>query len=270
MVISIAGASDIYTVCPDGNDLTNLTNDSYQDGYPAWSPDGSKIAYVSSRAGMSQIYIILEDGSSPRQLTSDHSNDHPIWLSDGKQIAFRTTDQNGLWWWRILDLKKGAVSNYSSPSYDFFFQTPAWSPDGHAIAYMSLVEQEQRNDGSSQIHVKDINDFSDTALTADVWANINPIWSPDGERIAFLSERDGIYNLFALYVMNKDGTMVRKLSEPVYPETTLFSWSPNGEQIAIDADAAVGKITLVDVNTGEARLLLLPHGDQASQPAWQP
>jgi Tol biopolymer transport system component len=157
IVISKGETSDIYTVCPDGSKLINLTNDAYLDAHPAWSPNGSEIAFVSSRAGDSQIYVMPVDGSSPRQITSDHSNDHPIWLPDGKQIAFRSTDQNGLWWWRIVDLETSVVSEYSTPSYDFFFQTPAWSPDGQSIAYMTLLEQQQRNDGSSQIHVKNID-----------------------------------------------------------------------------------------------------------------
>jgi TolB protein len=270
-VMSNKTNSDIYTVCPNGSNLTNLTNDKSSDSSPSWSPDGSKIAFTSLRTGNAQIYIMAENGSNPIKVTSDYENDLPIWLPDGKQIAFRTTDGKGLWWWRIANLESKEIAQFSEQSFDFFFQTPAWSPDGKNIAYMSLVEQQQRNDGSSQIHVKSIDGSVDTALTNNIWANINPIWSPDGKRIAFLSERDGKYNMFALYVMDKNGTNLQKLTEPIYPENVTLSWSPNGQQIAINNDVPVGNISIIDIKTGESRELLhLSDGESAFAPSWQP
>ena len=191
--------SDIFSACPDGSDLQNLTNSTVLNSTPAWSPDGKSIAFSSNRTGNHQIFIMNADGSGVIQLTSEYQNDYPVWLLDGKQIAFRTTDGNGLWWWRVMNIPTSEIMQFSEPVYDFYFQTPAWSPDGQKIATMSLIEQEQRNDGSSQIHVKNTDGSNDIALTNDTWANINPAWSPDGKEIAFLSERDGTYNKFALY-----------------------------------------------------------------------
>jgi TolB protein len=262
---------DIYTVCPDGSELINLTNDPSFDSHPSWSPDGTKIAFASSRAGNSQIYIMDADGNNPIKKTSDYENDFPIWLPDGKQIAFRTTDAKGLWWWRILNIESNEISQFSEPSFDFFFQTPAWSPDGQSIAYMSLAEQQERNDGSSQIHIKSVDGTNDTPLTNNVWANINPVWSPDGKRIAFLSEQDGTYNVFALYVMDKSGENSKKLTEPIFPENVHFAWSPDGQQIAINNEFPVGNISIIDLRTGSSRVLLrLAEGESASAPSWQP
>lgn len=263
-------ATDIYTICPDGSSLTKLTDSIAVEASPSWSPDGSRIAFSSTPTGSSQVFVMNADGSNPVQLTSDAQNDYPIWHPDGRQIAFRTTDGKGLWWWRIIDLDTRQVSQLTEPSYDFFFQTPAWSPDGQRLAYMSLVEQKARNDGSSQIHVKNHDGSGDVALTHDTWANISPIWSPDGKRIAFLSERDGVYNSFALYVMSADGQEVRKLSEPIFSESSKFAWSPDGLQIAIDTDLSAGKILIIDLESDQKTELIVNDGGGAFSPSWQP
>ena len=272
LVITDGANADIHTVCPDGSNLVNITNEWLNDTDPAWSPDGKRIAFASTRGGgSSQIYIMDADGKYPQRLTEDNENDLPIWLPNGTQVAFRTHDGNSAWWWRIYDLQTHEITRYSVPSYDFFFQTPAWSPDGQYLAYMSLVEQQERNDGSSQIHIKNLVDGSDAALTNDVWANIKPAWSHDGQRIAFFSERDGTYNLFALYVMNIDGSGLRSLTKPEFSKDVMCTWSPDGREIAVGNSVVMRNIFIVDVETGDVRALLeLPEGMTASSPAWQP
>ena len=271
-LIIIDGAnSDLHTVCPDGSSLTNLTNDWSLDTHPAWSADGKWIAYASNITGNSQIHIMNENGMFPQQITSDHINDMPVWLPDGQKVAFRTTDSNGFWWWRIADVVTHQVTDYSKASYDFFFQTPAWSPDNGYLAYMSLVEQAARNDGSSQIHVVNLADSSDVALTADTWANIHPKWSKDGKQLAFLSERDGTYNTFALYIMNRDGSGVQRVTEPVFSESAVFSWSPDGTQIVLGDTWVPATVYLIDIASGEMKILLDLHdGLQPASPDWQP
>jgi Tol biopolymer transport system component len=263
--------SDIFTACPDGTNLAQLTTDPSSDSHPAWSPDGTKIAFASLRNGNSQIYVMEEDGKNSLQLTSDYANDFPIWLSNGNQIAFRTTDTKGLWWWRIIDIPSNQITELTKPSYDFFFQTPAWSPDGRYLAYMSLEEQKQRNDSSSQIHVKNLDGSNDVALTSDTWANISPVWSPDGTKIAFLSERDGTYNSYALYSMDEDGKNLQRLTSPIFSESAMLTWSPDGQQIAISNDVMTGSIYIIDTDTGNSReLISFQDGEKASMPSWQP
>lgn len=270
-VISTDSNSDIYTVCPDGSNLINITNDLADDSHPAWSPDGQKIAFASTREGSSQIYLMDRDGNNAIKLTSDYNNNSPVWLPDGNQIAFLTSDGEGLWWWRILNLEDKKISQFSEPSYDFFYQTPAWSPDGKRLAYMSMEEQKERNDGSSQIHVKNLDGSSDIALTEDIWANITPKWSPDGSKLAFLSERDGNYNNFALYVVNQDGTDLQKLSEPIYYDRNSFSWSPDGRQIVIESNSSRWSLFLIDVKSGKStELLQRSDEERVFAPSWQP
>jgi Tol biopolymer transport system component len=266
------GGQDIYTICPDGNGLARLTDHPAGDFSPVWSPDGDRIAFVSDRSGAGQVYVVQADGGDPAQVTFDFENSAPIWLPDGEHIAVLTTDGAGLWWWRIAALDgPGEIVQWSEPSYDFFYPTPAWSPDGSQIAYMSLEEQKLRNDGASQIHVRDAAGGNDRALTADTWANVKPTWSPDGRMLAFLSERDGTFNSYALYVIDVDGSDLRRLTEPHYDaESPVFSWSPDGEQIAISS-LLDGQIYIVSVADGSMRPLYpAQDGEDLSSPSWQP
>ncbi len=270
-VLARGDKSDIISACPDGSDLQNLTNSGYFNSTPAWSPDGDRIAFSSNREGDNQIFVMNADGSGVTRITNDYQNDFPVWLPEGDQVAFRTTDGKGLWWWRIVNIETSQVTQFSQPTYDFFFQTPAWSPDVQRIAYMSLEEQKQRNDGSSQIHVQNIDGSEDVALTHDTWANINPVWSPDGKKIAFLSERDGTYNKFALYVMTADGKNIEKLTDPDFSEICHLSWSPDGTSIAIDSDLLDGNIYIIDLDSDQqAELLPVREGERAFFPSWQP
>lgn len=68
-------------------------------------------------------------------------------------IDFRTTENEGLWWY----LDGSDIRQINGPSYDFFFQTSACSPDGSKIAHMSLEEQIEYNECASLIHGGDIN-----------------------------------------------------------------------------------------------------------------
>ena len=76
----------------DGSNQTRLTNNFGEDWQPTWSPDGSKIAFVSSRDNLGEIYVMDADGSNQTLLTSNSNDDwQPTWSPDGTKIAFRTS-----------------------------------------------------------------------------------------------------------------------------------------------------------------------------------
>ncbi len=262
---------DIFTACDDGGLVTRLTDDPASDMMPSWSPDASQIVFATVRTDSSQIFIMNKDGSGRKQITFDNSNDWPVWLPDAKSIVFRATDGNGLWWWRFINLENSEIQNLTEPSFDFFYQKLTWSPDGKQIAYMSMEEQKARNDGSSQIHIRNIEGTSDQALTDNIWANILPVWSPDGQCIAFLSEMHGQYDIYALYIINTNGTGLRQLTDAIYTDTGAnYSWSPDSKTIAI-GDTNIGRIMIIDVASGNlAELPVSKNGETSFWPAWQP
>ena len=97
------GNSEIYVMNADGSGQTRLTNDSRDDQYPAWSPDGRQIAFMSDQGYYQwgyyysnwEIYVMNADGSGQTNLTNNGADDWvPAWSPDGQQIAFHST-RNG-------------------------------------------------------------------------------------------------------------------------------------------------------------------------------
>src|SRR5438093_375233 len=83
------GHARIYAVDPDGGNLTSLFDDAYHyPGNPAWSPDGTKIAFNN----YGEIWVMNADGTDAKNLTTDPYlfDDHPTWSPDGTKIAFST------------------------------------------------------------------------------------------------------------------------------------------------------------------------------------
>lgn len=276
ILFSVHGpAAGIYEIDPDGSGLKKVIANGYD---PFWSPDGSRFVFSMPIAGQNHIFIANADGSNIVQLTRDSvSDDFPIWLPDGETIAFRSTDQKGLWWWRSARSNGTGLNDLTTPSYDFFFQALAWSRDGKWIAWMSLTEQRTRNDGSSQIHIRRVDGSGEIALTDNTWANINPSWSPDGSRVAFLSEVDGTYGKYSLYIIGRDGKGLQRLLDEnnFLDATTRLSWSPDGQFIVYNPSVPNDRINAIDTATGQVRELIrisaiLGSGNIPGSPAWQP
>ena len=76
--------------CGSFDPATNLTNyNNGNDMGPYWSPDGTKITFISDRDGNNEIYAMDEDGSNQTNLTNNETwDDFPNWSPDGKKIAF--------------------------------------------------------------------------------------------------------------------------------------------------------------------------------------
>ncbi len=80
---------DVFTMNPDGGDLTRLTTDPGNDGHPSFSPDCARIAFSSARSGNAEIYVMNADGSNPVRLTHETGETrHPSWSPDGSRIVF--------------------------------------------------------------------------------------------------------------------------------------------------------------------------------------
>ena len=187
---------DIYVINVDGTGLTNLTNDPAFDGWrPAWSPDGTKVAFFSDRSGDEEIWITDADGTGAVNLTNSPGSDSaPTWSPDGAQIAFVSSRQGD----RDIYVMNTDGSNQTpltvEPANDDW---PAWSPDGSKIAFDSF------RDGSRQIYIMDADGTNVVRFTNTPEGGSAPGWSRDGNRIAFSTDIDGSLDI---WVMNLDGT----------------------------------------------------------------
>ena len=203
--------------------------------YPAWSPDGSSIAFASDRDGTVDIYTMNANGTGVTRLTNDAAwNLIPAWSPDGSRIAF-TSLRDGSGDIFVMHADGSGVTRLTGGSeWDDAFA--AWSPDGSRIAFASnrdTYDSDRDTDDNYQIYVMNADGSGVTRLTGgSEWDDVFPAWSPDGSRIAFTSDRDGGEDI---YVMNADGSGVTRLTRgPGGGEWP--AWSPNGSRIAFAAE----------------------------------
>jgi len=211
---------------PDGTNQRRLTTNSTQDDLAAWSPDGTKLAFTSTRSGRQQIWVMKADGSDQHEVTFlSGLNFWPTWSPDGTRIAFRA-DQDGNP--EIYSIRADGTDLRRLTNNRSIDTSPNWGPDGR-IAF----ESNRGALGSYGIWVMNGDGSDPQRLTPDQFGGdqTDPYWSRDGKRILFEADRDFPAGNTELYAMNADGGNIVRLTD--YPAVDdLPTWSPDGKQIA--------------------------------------
>jgi TolB protein len=200
LTAEVGGNYDIYTMARGGGPLTRITHGTSVEAFPAWSPDGTSIAFDSNRTGHWQIFVW--HGGTVRQLTAGSTvSGLPAWSPDGATIAF-DSDRTGHQEIFTEPAAGGPATEWTATSWVTNVQ-PAWSPDGSTIAFSS------NRSGRFQIYLLNVQTHVITRLTDDAGNDYQPAWSPDGSTIAYTQLSGGVDRIYAI---KTDGTGLIEVS----------------------------------------------------------
>jgi Tol biopolymer transport system component len=262
----------IWTVNPDGSDSLNITEGSSAANYtPAWSPDGTRIAFIRETDSDPTIYVANADGSDAAPIKRLALSNHDLaWAPDGASIAY--TDRGDLFVMRADGSHVRQVTPTDRTKLDVH---PTWSPDGTRIAFARFtfskplstdpfVGQEPSGSGIYVVRAdgSELTRLTELVPSADGGPDEWPDWSPNGKRIVF--QRD-----FEIYVMNADGSALRKLTGG---HSGQPSWSPDGTKIVLQREApGKGLNELYVMDADGSNVTPLDVGPATDlRPDWQP
>lgn len=275
---------DIFTAPIERGPTRNLTNSSgAHDKHANWSPDGSRIAFISDRSGEEEIWVVAQDGlTPPEQLTTGGRAMRyaPSWSADGKRIAF--SDKDGkLYVLTLADKQVTEIAN--TPSGQILDYQ--WSPRGNFIAFSQM-----NPNGFPSVFIWDGNAGKLNKVTDELFSAFNPVWDPQGNYIYFLSNRDfapqisGIEFNFAtnrstgIFAMSlrkdvphpfppqSDEVTITKEGEqpkppaPATPATPSAPAAPKPADLTIDFDGLAQRVARVPIEAANYNTLAVNNG----------
>jgi Tol biopolymer transport system component len=171
------GAWHVYLVDVDGAGMTDLTGavlGSSSAWEPAWSPDGSRVAFVSAAAGTRGVYTVGVDGAGLASLTSSIEDPQvsymtPVWSPEGARVAF-TASVFGANEVYISDAKGSLMTKLVGDG--FLSEQPSWSPDGRRVVFVSEHEE------NADIYAIGVDGSCFEQLTRDANWKQSPVFSP--------------------------------------------------------------------------------------------
>jgi TolB protein len=192
--------------------MESPTKGSGQNWLPVFSPDGTRVAFVSSRDGNSEIYVMNRDGSNVQRLTNNPAIDStPTWSPTGTQIAF-TSERTGTPQIYVIGSDGAGLRRISSESYA---DRATWSPAPYnEIAFTA------RTGPGFDIKIQSIATGETRQITFGEGTNESPAWSPNGRHLAFMSTRAGRSQVFTV---DRDGRNLRQLTKD--GNNTTPKWS---------------------------------------------
>jgi len=245
--------TDIWLVPAAGGSPLRLTASPKADGFPAWSPDGKWIAFISAREEKPQIWRISPSGGEAEKLSDSKSGVMGFaWSPDGKRLAYvaprvPTTEEeqkqkekddaqvvdkdfqfSRLWILELDSLKAREVV-----TGDFMVGDPQWSPDGSRIAY-TVTPTPKADDGRwADVWVLTVANGQTRKLLENPGPDTSPRWSPDGEWIAI--ETKGAKNAGILQtklaLVPAAGGAARVLAPDFLYQPGVPRWSPDGKSL---------------------------------------
>ncbi len=224
---------------------------------PAWSPDGTKIAYVTFDIDAGKSLLQIQDLASGRtELVSDRAgiNGAPAWSPNGRHLAMTLSTRGNpdVYVYDVRSRKLDPITQ--SPAID---TEPAWSPDGNYLVFTS------DRGGRAQIYRTPAQGGREERLTFEGKSNTRAVYSPDGESLAMVHESGG----YRVAVMDLKTRGLRVVTGGPLDESPTFA--PNGQAL-IYARTAGGRVELATVSVdGRVKTSLRQRGE-VREPAWSP
>ena len=225
---------------------------------PAWSPDGTRVAYVSFENKKPVVYV---QNLVTRQRTVvanfKGSNSAPSWSPDGNKIAIALA-RNGLT--QVYTVAADGSGLQRLTNTDGIDTEPQFSADGQSIYFTS------DRSGGPQIYKMSASGGNAQRVTFNGTYNISPRISPDGKSLAYISRRDG---RFQLYVLDLSNNQELRLSDTTKDESPSFS--PNGKYImyATESGGRRGTLAVVSVD-GRIKQRVTTQAGDIREPNWGP
>ncbi|MEA2238256.1 MAG: TolB protein [Thermoanaerobaculia bacterium] len=246
------GNNEIYVMNIDGSGQTRLTSDPASDFGPAWSPDGTQIAFTRGL----DIFVMNADGTNPIRLTAFTAiNSAPAWSPDGRQIAFHSS-RDGNFEIYVMNADGSNQTRLTNNAAGDF--SPSWSPDGQRIVFRT------DRDGNNEIYIIPKNGSRPSRLTVNTLDDQEPHFSVDGTKIFFTR----LLGLRQIMVMNADGTNAVQLTWA--GANSLPAASPDGNRITFTSERDGNHEIYVMNFDGSAQVRLTNNAGSDDAPAWQP
>jgi TolB protein len=236
----------IYTVNPDGSSLQQVTTES--DNFQGdWSPDGTKIAYVSFASGDAAIWLANADGSNPVQLTPNASHSDTFWprfTPDGRRVLYVNClgfdCDGGLFSVALDGTHLHAITRNSHDSYNLGER----SPDGTQLAYMRWHVSGVK----MGVYVSDQDGSNEQLITPPRLEAAFPDWAPSGGSIVVTTNVFFDRPNVRLFSVAPDGTGLSLLTDDGFRVNDWDgSYSPDGRRIVVDSDRDAGCIGCGDL-----------------------
>ena len=243
--------TQIWLADAAGGTARQLTNGKKSSRSPAWSPDGSKLAFISDRTDKSQIYVISPSAGEAEALTSPEEGVNRFeWSPDGRHIAYTATEPKSaalkerekkygefqvveqdyrMTQLFVLDVATKATRALASGAFNVgSFQ---WSPDGTRIAFDHAANPAPGFRGTSDISIVTVADGAARKLVTQEGPDASPVWSPDGTRIAFetaMANPDYYYSNGRIAIVPAAGGTPTVLTAAFDEDPSIVAWRPNG------------------------------------------